>query len=338
MALAALAAVSPGLDAQDARAGEGADGAGSAAARAAASGEAREAPGDAGSAAGPFAPPGDLPERLAPSPVSAATAAAGSPPSPADPRRPDRRGGAWARWAERAAGLATLLAADRAVRRSAQDFRRRSPDASVQADLATLGNDIGTWQKSVPFLVGGALGGGALLDGSRGLGRGASLLGGVLAGSMASEALNRMVGRGRPVWGEGAYSLDPFSGHASFPSGHAAYLFSVAGGVDAVTDGWLPAAAAYGAAGISAYGRLYADKHWLSDVVVGAVVGATVSRMATRRAMRLLGVADDDGSARGGGSDARPGSDAPGDAGAGRRDPEVSLLATPSRLGVRIRF
>lgn len=237
-----------------------------------------------------------------------------------DLRQP-RSGGAWARWAERAAGLATLLAADRAVRRTAQDLRRQSSDASVPAELSSLGNDLGTWDRSAPFLVGGALAGGALLDGLRGVGRGASLVGGVVAGSMASEVVNHSVGRSRPSWGRGAYSLDPFSGHASFPSGHAAYLFSVAGGVDAVTEGWLPAAAAYGAAGLSAYGRLYADKHWLSDVVVGAVVGATVSRLATRRAMRLLGV---DGEAEG--------------AGAGPRGPEASVLATPSRLGVRIRF
>lgn len=235
---------------------------------------------------------------------------------------------AWARWAERAAGLATLLAADRGVRRTASDLRRRSTDASVSDELAEIGNDLGTWKKTAPFLAAGALGGGALLDGLSGAGRGASVLAGVVAGSMASEALNRAVGRGRPAWGRGAYSFRPFTGHASFPSGHAAYLFSVAGAVDAATDGWLPAAAAYGAAGLSAYGRVYEDRHWLSDVVVGAVLGSTVSRLATERAMRMLGVAGDGAGNDGDAGDARP----------GRGGAEVSLLATPSRLGVTIRF
>lgn len=229
-------------------------------------------------------------------------------------------------WVERAAGLATLLAADRAVRGTTRDLRRDAPEASVADDLAQFGNDVGTWHRSAPFLVGGALVGGTLLDGLRGAGRGASLLAGVLAGSMASEAINRAVGRGRPSWDRGVYSFRPFTGHASFPSGHTAYLFSVAGGVDALTDGWLPAAAAYGLAGISAYGRLYADQHWVSDVVVGAVLGSTVSRVATRRAMRLLGVAGSGGEPDG--ALAAP----------GHRDPEVSLLATPGRIGVRIRF
>lgn len=229
-------------------------------------------------------------------------------------------------WLERAAGLATLLAGDRPVRRTVQDLRDDASEASVADDLAQFGNDVGTWHRSAPFLAGGALVGGTLLDGLRGAGRGASLLAGVLAGSMASEAINRTVGRGRPSWDRGVYSFRPFSGHASFPSGHAAYLFSVAGGVDALTDGWLPSAAAYGLAGISAYGRLYADQHWVSDVVVAAVLGSTVSRMATRRAMRLLGVAD-------------PGEKSDADRAApGRRDPDVSLLATPGRIGVRIRF
>lgn len=235
---------------------------------------------------------------------------------------------AWARWAERAGGLATLLAADRGVRRTASDLRRRSTDASVSDELAEIGNDLGTWKKTTPFLVAGALGGGALLDGMSGAGRGASVLAGVLAGSMASEALNRAVGRGRPAWGRGAYSFRPFTGHASFPSGHAAYLFSVAGAVDAATDGWLPAAAAYGAAGLSAYGRVYEDRHWLSDVVVGAVLGSTVSRLATERAMRMLGVAGGGAGDGAGDPDARP----------GRGGAEVSLLATPDRLGVTIRF
>lgn len=245
---------------------------------------------------------------------------------PDDSLRTRGAGAELGRWAERAAGLATLLAADRAVRRTAQDLRRDAPEASVADDLSQFGNDVGTWHKSAPFLAGGALVGGTLLDGLRGAGRGASLLAGVLAGSMACEAINRAVGRGRPSWDRGVYSFRPFTGHASFPSGHAAYLFSVAGGVDALTDGWLPSAAAYGLAGISAYGRLYADRHWASDVVVGAVLGSTVARSATRRAMRLLGVADPE-----------EGSD--GDRAApGRRAPEVSLLATPGRLGVQIRF
>lgn len=239
----------------------------------------------------------------------------------------DREGPAegddWARWGERLAGLAKLLAADVPVRSSVQDLRAENGWESVPGELSTVGNRMGDWQHSLPYVAGGALAGGAALGGLEGAGRGASLLAGVLAGSMASEALNRLVGRGRPIWGDGPYSFRPFSGHASFPSGHTAYAFSIAAGLDAVTDGWVPAAAGYGLAGVTAYSRLYDDKHWVSDVVVGAVLSSAVSGAATRRAMRLLGVAD---------RDAAAGTDAAGE------EAGVSLLATPSTLGVRIRF
>lgn len=266
-----------------------------------------------------------------------ATTADSTPPAGAAPREASeadgRRAGAgrrqpgegddWARWGERLAGLAKLLAADVPVRSSVQDLRAENGWESVPGELSTVGNRMGDWQHSLPYVAGGALAGGAALGGLEGAGRGASLLAGVLAGSMASEALNRLVGRGRPIWGNGPWSFRPFSGHASFPSGHTAYAFSIAAGLDAITDSWVPAAAGYGLAGVTAYSRLYDDKHWVSDVVVGAVLSSAVSGAATRRAMRLLGVAD---------REAAEGTDAAGE------EARVSLLATPSTLGVRIRF
>jgi membrane-associated phospholipid phosphatase len=51
-------------------------------------------------------------------------------------------------------------------------------------------------------------------------------------------------------------------------------------------------AAAYGLAGVTAWSRVRADRHWTSDVVAGAVIGT----LATRSTIRWLEArgADDD--------------------------------------------
>lgn len=252
-----------------------------------------------------------LPSDTTPLPSDAAGAGDGSP------------------WIARGAGFAMLVASDLGIRRTVQELRSGrgallGGEDSFGDEVAEFGNGLGAWKTSLPWLAAGPIAVGAAVDGMRGAGRGLSILGGIAAGTMANSAVNRLVGRSRPAWGEGAFSFDPFSGHASFPSGHVSLAFSVAGGVDAVTEGWLPAAAAYTVAGTTAFARVYSDRHWLSDVVVGAVLSATVSRLATRRTMDLLGVE------RG----------APG-TGRGRRVEEgasARLLLTPSRIGVQLRF
>lgn len=252
-------------------------------------------------------------------------------------------------WITRGAGLAMLVVSDVGLRRAVQDLRRApgplSRHGSVGEEVAEFGNGLGAWKTSLPWLAAGGVAVGATVDGMRGAGRALSVLGGVAAGSMATLAVNHTVGRSRPSWGNGVLSFDPFSGHASFPSGHVSLAFSVAGGVDAATDGWLPATAAYTVAGTTAFARVYSDRHWLSDVVVGAALSATVSRLATHRTMELLGVGKDDrrsssGEDEAGRDGAGPDRTAAGPSGASQRPRGVRarLLFTPSLLGVQLRF
>lgn len=197
-----------------------------------------------------------------------------------------------------------------------------SVDSEASDELAETAEWFGDWQASLPFIAGGAAAVGALTEGSRGLGRAGAVLGGILAGSMANEGVNRAVGRSRPLEGEGAFHFRPFTGHASFPSGHTAFVFSMAGGIDAVTEGWVPAAAAYGVATLTGLSRIYHDKHWLTDVAAGAAVGTFVSYRATRQIARWL--------------DADRGAGAEGEGEAVGMT--LRLLATPSLLGLQIRF
>lgn len=240
----------------------------------------------------------------------------------------------WVRLAGGVTGLAALATFDPALRHdtgpaAGEPFGAK--DGGFAAEVTEFGNSLGNWKRTLPLLAGVSMAVGGATEGLDGMGRAAAVLAGVTAGSFANETLNQAIGRARPSWEEGALDFDPFSGHASFPSGHTAFAFSIAGGIDAVTEGWLPAALAYGAATTSAFARVYADRHWFSDVVVGAAVGAFVSREATHRVLRLLDLER--------GAEAGRGPERP-TAAASRatRGPTTELVATPDFLGVRVSF
>jgi hypothetical protein len=67
--------------------------------------------------------------------------------------------------------------------------------------------------------------------------------------------------------------------YRSFPSGHSAMGFAAAAAVTAETSKWWPNAkwyigpVMYGGATLIAASRMYHNKHWASDVVMGAAIG-----------------------------------------------------------------
>ena len=214
---------------------------------------------------------------------------------PAEPAFPTATG-SWTGWARGLVVVGGLVSLDRRIREGTRDLR-----SGVGDDVASLGRWFGDWRRSAPLVAAGALVIGVLPDESEGVRRGVSILAGVLAGSMANEALNVTIGRGRPNEDAGPWRFDPFDGHASFPSGHSAYAFAIAGAIDEATDGPLPAVLAYTAAGLTGLSRVYDDRHWLSDVAIGAFVGTWVARRTTAGALRLLATGREGGEAESGG-------------------------------------
>jgi len=232
------------------------------------------------------------------------------------------------RWETAAAGvlvLGALVGLDETIRGFAGDVQGNLGD-----DIASFGREYGDWKVTGPLFAGGSLLVGLVGDGGVGARRGAATIVGVFAGAMANETINQIVGRRRPGEERGPLSFDPFGGHASFGSGHAAYAFAMAAAVDEVTDSWL-VAPLYGAATVTALSRVYHDRHWFSDIVFGSLMGYWGARQGARTAARAFGVGTHD-------SGVETRSSGPGANGASPWFARLEPVVSSNYLGVRLRF
>jgi membrane-associated phospholipid phosphatase len=114
---------------------------------------------------------------------------------------------------------------------------------------------------------------------------GASLF---LAGA-ATAGAKELFGRPRPESSLDADGFAPFSGQASMPSGHAAMAFALATSLsDEIHRPWATVGL-YGMATAVGWSRINDNRHWLSDVAAGALVGITSSKLVTGR-WRIFGL------------------------------------------------
>lgn len=104
-----------------------------------------------------------------------------------------------------------------------------------------------------------------------------------IATALITEGFKKTFSRVRPNSHEGPYEFGK-KGNNSFFSGHTSAAFSMAT-VIAETfkedHKWVPYVA-YGAAALTAYARMHDEKHWASDVLVGAIVGHYVTKIVYR--------------------------------------------------------
>jgi membrane-associated phospholipid phosphatase len=159
--------------------------------------------------------------------------------------------------------------------------------------MERIGNRFGN-----PLLVSSAIAMGYVagrVTGQTGLAASAARAAAGLATTGAmTQTLKWAVGRPRPDLGPDDDDLRPGSfdnDHQAWPSGHAAVAFSLATSVAMESDRPWVGAAAYGLAGVTAWSRVRADRHWTSDVVAGAVIGT----LATRGTIRWLEARGADG-------------------------------------------
>lgn len=89
-------------------------------------------------------------------------------------------------------------------------------------------------------------------------------------------------GRSRPSQTpESATNFDFWNGNSnsSFPSGSAAVTFSLATILADAIDRKPVTILVYSAATLNSWSRLYGDRHWLSDVALGALIGVTSAKL-----------------------------------------------------------
>jgi membrane-associated phospholipid phosphatase len=201
----------------------------------------------------------------------------GGPPAPAHTVR-------WYEAAAAAAGATALMVFDEPVQRYVQDHRSATTD-----DVASVFRRGGQPEVFGTLSVGLMAVG--VVDHHPGLTRAAARLAtSVALAEILTLGIKTVAGRARPVAGVGAFDFDPFSGAESFPSGHTTVAFALATDLaDELDRGWVRVGL-YTLASGTAWSRVNDNRHWLSDVGWGALVGVTSAKLVSGR-WRVFGIA-----------------------------------------------
>ncbi len=111
----------------------------------------------------------------------------------------------------------------------------------------------------------------------------------MLISGVVVQGLKKVIGRTRPYATNSQWDfkgpVQMSSRHNSFPSGHTASAFAVAASIATVYDSKLVKILAYAAAALTGLSRVHDNKHWMSDVFMGAVIGTASGIFITKRHM-----------------------------------------------------
>ncbi len=109
----------------------------------------------------------------------------------------------------------------------------------------------------------------------------ASLLAGVgvVSSGIVTASLKVAVGRHRPTTPDDRKSM---------PSGHTTTAFAVATALSRSDPTWR--VAFYGTAALVGFSRVYTGRHYVADVLAGAVIGIAITRLALTQEARILSV------------------------------------------------
>lgn len=102
----------------------------------------------------------------------------------------------------------------------------------------------------------------------------------LLRAALVSTTLKMLAGRARPWHGLGQWVYHgPGNDDAFFslPSGHSTVAFAVAASLAREIDHPAATIGLYSAAAAVGFSRMYADKHWGSDVLLGAAIGTSMA-------------------------------------------------------------
>jgi hypothetical protein len=180
-----------------------------------------------------------------------------------------------------ALGTATLL--DRRTDEWMQD--RRSARSNAWARAFRHGG-----QPEVFLSVGGGLvAAGVVSRDAKLRRRGGRVLTSVFTAQITTLALKEAFGRVRPADTRDPYLFRPLSVHEAWPSGHTTTAFALAAALsEEIHSDWAAVPLYAGAAG-TGWSRMNDRRHWLSDVLGGAVVGIAAAKVIEGR-WRIFGL------------------------------------------------
>ncbi len=178
------------------------------------------------------------------------------------------------------AGVATLFLVDEPLRDALQNNRSSSLDDVAQVTKRFKEREV--------FLVasGGAIALGLIARQPKVTATGAHIITAYALSSGLMIGTKWIFGRSRPSdTPDDPYNFDWFGGDSdsAFPSGSAAVVFSLATTLADAIDRTPVSIVLYSGAVLNAWARLNSDRHWLSDVTLGAVYGITAAKLVNGR-------------------------------------------------------
>ena len=210
--------------------------------------------------------------------VAALLVLGATPASAQDPLLPHGR----AFWEGAGVTLAGALALDEPIQRFVAAHRGHAAD-----EIANTVDPLGEARYLVPSLVAATVV--PYVAGNHSLARSALRVGlGYAAADIAGGILRAAVARHRPDSTGDAWRFRPLRPQGewgSMPSAHVTHAVAIAAGIAEVSGRPWAARVAYGLATLVAADRVYQQRHWTSDALVGAALGISL----TRRVGLLLG-------------------------------------------------
>lgn len=150
--------------------------------------------------------------------------------------------------------------------------------------LNSISNVVGAFGTWVPaLLVGGMYVAGSVYDVPSWKAASADALeAGLIAVGLMAMPVNFIAGRSRPEDNQGSTSYHPFTAGSSLPSLTTTFVFSVASVMADHADNLGVSLLAYGIATAVGLSRMYDNKHWASDVLLGAALGTAVGKVVVK--------------------------------------------------------
>ncbi|WP_299576371.1 phosphatase PAP2 family protein [uncultured Sunxiuqinia sp.] len=179
------------------------------------------------------------------------------------------------------ASLAALTLVDQPVQDAFQDWHTQA-DKSGERITANFLEPLG--EEYALAVIGGFMAHGLLAGNSKS--QSTALLAGesFLLASLFVQIPKRLIGRARPDTGADPFEFNgPLEG-TGFPSGHTTAAFAVASVIaNQYADTPAVPIISYSIATAAGLSRIYDNRHWLSDVAGGAVLGILVGNLVSEK-------------------------------------------------------